>query len=125
MLYGVVAMGGVFAAAAQAPLTAIASVAEMTGNFTLTLPIMLACGIAAQLAKRITYGSIYTTKLLRRGIDIERPKALGALQALTVEEVMQPLDGPDGRRLFGSPTARSHDPPGRRRKRSGRAWSDR
>jgi CIC family chloride channel protein len=90
-LYGVVAMGGVFAAAAQAPLTSIASVAEMTGNFTLTLPIMLACGIAAQLAKRITHGSIYTTKLLRRGIDIERPKALGALQALTVEEVMQPL----------------------------------
>ena len=43
-LYAVVAMGGVFAAAAQAPLTAIASVAEMTGNFTLTLPIMLACG---------------------------------------------------------------------------------
>jgi CIC family chloride channel protein len=97
VLYGVVAMGGVFAAAAQAPLTAIASVAEMTGNFTLTLPIMLACGLAAQLAKRITYGSIYTTKLLRRGIDIERPKALGALQALTVEEVMQPLDSLDGR----------------------------
>jgi chloride channel protein, CIC family len=94
-LYGVVAMGGVFAAAAQAPLTAIASVAEMTGNFTLTLPIMLACGIAAQLAKRITHGSIYTTKLLRRGIDIERPKALSALQALTVEQVMQPL-APNG-----------------------------
>jgi chloride channel protein, CIC family len=95
-LYGVVAMGGVFAAAAQAPLTSIASVAEMTGNFTLTLPVMLACGIAAQLAKRITYGSIYTTKLLRRGIDIERPKALGALQALTVQEVMQPLIGLNG-----------------------------
>ena len=95
-LYGVVAMGGVFAAAAQAPLTAIASVAEMTGNFTLTLPIMLACGIAAQLAKRITYGSIYTTKLLRRGIDIERPKATSALQALTVEEAMQPLQTTDG-----------------------------
>jgi CIC family chloride channel protein len=108
VLYGVVAMGGVFAAAAQAPLTAIASVAEMTGNFTLTLPIMLACGIAAQLAKHITYGSIYTTKLLRRGIDIERPKALGALRALTVEEVMQPLQGLDGRALHsadpGSPT---------------------
>jgi CIC family chloride channel protein len=95
-LYGVVAMGGVFAAAAQAPLTAIASVAEMTGNFTLALPIMLACGISAQLAKRITHGSIYTTKLLRRGIDIERPKALSALQALTVEEVMQPLERADG-----------------------------
>jgi CIC family chloride channel protein len=100
VLYGVVAMGGVFAAAAQAPLTAIASVAEMTGNFTLTLPIMLACGVAAQLAKRISYGSIYTTKLLRRGIDIERPKALGALQALTVNEVMQPLHALDGQRFW-------------------------
>ena len=79
VMYGVVAMGGVFAAAAQAPLTSIASVAEMTGNFTLTLPIMLTCGIAALVAKRITHGSIYTTKLLRRGIDIERPKAIGAL----------------------------------------------
>lgn len=98
-LYGVVAMGGVFAAAAQAPLTSIASVAEMTGNFTLTLPIMPACGIAAQLAKRITHGSIYTTKLLRRGIDIERLKALAALQALTVEEVMQPISRLDGRQL--------------------------
>ena len=110
-LYGVVAMGGVFAGAAQAPLTAIASVAEMTGNFTLTLPIMLACGIAAQLAKRITHGSIYTTKLLRRGIDIERPKALGALRALTVGEVMQPLGSLNGQvRLFegaatGAPAA--------------------
>ena len=108
-LYGVVAMGGVFAAAAQAPLTAIASVAEMTGNFTLTLPIMLACGIAAQLAKRITYGSIYTTKLLRRGIDIERPKAIGALQALTVKDAMQPLHTSDGYpRLLGASSAPEH-----------------
>ena len=104
-LYGIVAMGGVFAAAAQAPLTAIASVAEMTGNFTLALPIMLACGISAQLAKRLTHGSIYTTKLLRRGIDIERPKAIGALQALTVAEVMQPLANLGGRVARGSGTA--------------------
>ena len=107
-MYGVIAMGAVFAAAAQAPLTAIASVAEMTGNFTLTLPIMLACGIAAQLAKQITYGSIYTTKLLRRGIDIERPKALGALQAVTVGEVMQPVNSLNGEPLLLG--ARSAEP---------------
>ena len=95
-MYAVVAMGGVFAAAAQAPLTSIASVVEMTGNFSLTLPIMLATGIAAALSKRLTYGSIYTTKLLRRGIDIERPKAPDVLQTLTVAEVMQPLVTGDG-----------------------------
>ena len=88
-MYAVVAMGGVFGAAAQAPLTAIASVVEMTGNFTLTVPVMLATGIAAALSKHLSYGSIYTTKLLRRGIDIERPKTSGVLQRLTVAEVMQ------------------------------------
>ena len=99
--YGLVGMGAVFAGAAQAPLTAITSVAEMTGNFTLTLPIMLACGLASQLARQITHGSIYTTKLLRRGIDIERPKAIGALRALSVEQVMQPLHTINGQpRVF-------------------------
>jgi chloride channel protein, CIC family len=70
-MYAVIAMGGVFAGATQAPLTAIASVLEMTGNFSLTLPVMLVAGIAAAISRRLTYGSIYTTKLLRRGIDIE------------------------------------------------------
>ncbi len=90
-LYGVVAMGGVFASASQAPLTAIASVVEMTGNFGLTLPIMLGCGIAAALSKQLSYGSIYTTKLLRRGIDIERVKPGDALSRLKVSDVMQPI----------------------------------
>jgi CIC family chloride channel protein len=95
-LYAVVAMGGVFAAAAQAPLTAIASVAEMTGNFGITLPIMLTCGISAAVSKYLSYGSVYTTKLLRRGIDIERPKLDNALQVLTVADVMLPVDGATG-----------------------------
>ncbi|HWD64244.1 MAG TPA: chloride channel protein [Solirubrobacteraceae bacterium] len=95
-MYGVVAMGGVFAGAAQAPLTSIASVAEMTGNFTLTLPIMLVTGIASALSRRLTYGSIYTTKLLRRGIDIERPKATAALRSILVSDVMQPLSDLNG-----------------------------
>jgi CIC family chloride channel protein len=91
-MYAVLAMGGVFAGAAQAPLTAIASVVEMTGNFTLTLPVMLTCGIAAALSKQLSYGSIYTTKLLRRGIDIERPKMANVLQTLSIADVMQPVD---------------------------------
>jgi CIC family chloride channel protein len=95
-LYAVVAMGGVFAAAAQAPLTAVASVAEMTGNFGITLPIMLTCGIAAAVSKYLSYGSVYTTKLLRRGIDIERPRVNNALQRLTVADVMLPVDSLQG-----------------------------
>ena len=40
-LYAVVAMGAVFTSAARAPLTSLANVVEMTGDFTLTLPVML------------------------------------------------------------------------------------
>jgi CIC family chloride channel protein len=89
-------MGGVFAGAAQAPLTAIASVVEMTGNFTLTLPIMLASGIAAALSKQLSHGSVYTTKLLRRGIDIERPRPDNVLETLSVADVMTPVTTPNG-----------------------------
>lgn len=66
-LYATVAMGAVFAAAAQAPLTSLASAVEMTGNFALTLPVMLAVAIAAGISRKLRRGTIYTTKLLRQG----------------------------------------------------------
>jgi CIC family chloride channel protein len=79
-MYAVLAMGAVFAGATRAPLTAIASVAEMTGNFSLLLPIMLVVAISILLAAHLSYGTIYTTKLLRRGTDIDhlRPKGWDA-----------------------------------------------
>jgi chloride channel protein, CIC family len=46
-LYAVVAMGAVFASAARAPLTSLASVVEMSGDFSLTLPVMLAVAVAS------------------------------------------------------------------------------
>jgi CIC family chloride channel protein len=121
-LYAVVAMGGVFAAAAQAPLTAIASVVEMTGNFGLTLPIMLASGIAAAVSKQLSYGSVYTTKLLRRGVDIERPKTANVVQTLSVAGVMQPTSTGDGTPPLptaGRSTAKPAAPDGRWRQLGG------
>ncbi|MGA8016468.1 MAG: chloride channel protein [Candidatus Dormiibacterota bacterium] len=109
-IFGVVAMGAVFGAAAQAPLTAIASVVEMTGNFTLTLPVMLAVGIASAVSKRLGHGSIYTTKLLRRGIDIERPRPTSVLQTLTVADVMQPVAQADGMELLPADVGKAPPP---------------
>ena len=88
-LYAVVAMGAVFAAATQAPITAVASVVEMSGNFGLTLAVMLAVVAAVGVSRKLTYGTIYTTKLLRRGIDIDRPRPANLLQVLTVGDVMR------------------------------------
>ena len=44
----------------------------MTNNYTLTLAVMLTVGIATALSRRVSYSSIYTEKLLRRGLDIDR-----------------------------------------------------
>jgi CIC family chloride channel protein len=68
-LYAAVGMGTVFAAAARAPLSSLAGVVEMTGDFTLALPVMLAVAIATAISRGMSYGNIYTTNLLRRGID--------------------------------------------------------
>jgi CIC family chloride channel protein len=73
-MYALIAMGGVFAGATQSPLTAIATVLEMSGDFSLALPVILAAGVAAAVSRQLSYGSIYTTKLLRRGIDIDAPE---------------------------------------------------
>ena len=71
-------MGAVFASAARAPLTSLASVVEMTGDFALTLPVMLAVAIASAISRALSYGTIYTTKLLRRGTDIGSAAGAGA-----------------------------------------------
>jgi CIC family chloride channel protein len=62
---------------------------------------MLATGIAAAVSKSLSYGSIYTTKLLRRGVDIERPRPASMWQTLTVADVMQPVAKAGGEPLVG------------------------
>ena len=93
-LYAVVAMGAVFASAARAPLTSVASVVEMTGDYTLTLPVMLAVAIATALSRALSYGTIYTTKLLRRGTDIDRPASADPFEDLTAADAMHPFTAP-------------------------------
>ncbi|MDQ6838101.1 MAG: chloride channel protein [Actinomycetota bacterium] len=100
-LYAVVAMGAVFTAAARAPLTSLASVVELTGDFTLTLPVMLAVAVASTVSRALSYGTIYTTKLLRRGTDIDRATPFRGLQDLTVADAMN---------TFRAPLPAAHDP---------------
>ncbi|MGH3825951.1 MAG: chloride channel protein [Pseudonocardiaceae bacterium] len=91
-LYAVVGMGAVFAAAARGPLTSLASVVEMTGDYTLALPVMLAVAVSTLTSRALGYGTIYTTKLLRRGTDIDRPRQ--PLSDLSVADAMHPFATP-------------------------------
>jgi len=79
--YGLVAMAAFFAAAAEAPITAIMIVFEMSGDYTIILPLMIATVIAAVLGRRLIDGTVYELKLMRRGIDwpsVRHPQAPAA-----------------------------------------------
>ena len=81
-------MGAVVAGATHAPITAILIIFELTADYKLILPLMAACIISTLIATRAMRGSMYTTKLLRRGLDIYRGQDLNLLKSLRVADVM-------------------------------------
>ncbi len=87
--YGLVGMAAVFAAASRAPITAVLIVFELTGDYSIILPLMLAVVVATALSHLLSADSIYTLKLRRRGIDIERPAQRGLAAGLTVAYAMR------------------------------------
>jgi CIC family chloride channel protein len=87
--YGLVGMAAVFAATGRAPITAVIIVFELTGDYSIILPLMLAVVVATALSHLLSEDSIYTLKLRRRGIDIERPAGAGALHGIPIAAAMQ------------------------------------
>ncbi len=86
--YALVGMAAVFAACARAPLTAILIVFEMSNDYSLILPLMVAAVTASNLAHYLYSESIYTTKLNRRGIRFAEGRDLDIMQGVMVREVM-------------------------------------
>jgi CIC family chloride channel protein len=85
--YGLVAMAAVFAAAAEAPITAIMIVFEMSYDYTIILPLMIATVVATILGRRLIDGTVYELKLMRRGIDWQRVRRAGSLGRILVSSV--------------------------------------
>ena len=87
--YALVGMAAVFAACAHAPITAVLILFELTGDYRIILPLMLTVVISTLLAQRMLKGeSIYTLKLTRRGIRLQRGRDVDIMESVTVEEVM-------------------------------------
>ena len=89
--YGLVGMGAVFAAAARAPITAVLIIFELTGEYRIILPLMLAIAIATGLSRALSRDTIYTLKLRRRGINVASGKPRNVMAALHVRDAMHPL----------------------------------
>ncbi|MCA9772836.1 MAG: chloride channel protein [Myxococcales bacterium] len=88
--YALVAMGAVNAAAAHAPMTNIFMLFELTGDYKIILPIMIACIVATTISRGLSADSIYTGVLRRLGVNIVEGREVGVLASLYVGEAMAP-----------------------------------
>ncbi|MEE8331995.1 MAG: chloride channel protein [Acidimicrobiia bacterium] len=97
-----VGMSAVFAAVARAPLTSILIVFEITQDYGLVLPLMLATTLATLLTEVLHRESVYTMALTRMGIRRTQRGEVDVLDTVSVGEVMStvpvvvsPTDGLD------------------------------
>lgn len=86
--YSLVGMAAVFSGAAHAPVTAILILFEMTGDYRIVLPLMLATVISTLVARLLSRDSIYTLKLSRRGVHLEQGQDIDVMQGVNVGEAM-------------------------------------
>ncbi len=61
---------------------------EMTSDYSMILPLMIAVSASFLVSSLIEEESIYTLKLSRRGIKIKQGIHVGALTVITVSEIM-------------------------------------
>ncbi len=86
--YGLVGMAAVFTGAARAPITAVIILFELTGDYHIILPLMLAVVISTLVSEALSADTIYTLKLRRRGIDLRAGRDVDLMRATSVAEAM-------------------------------------
>ena len=69
--YGLIGMGAALGGATRAPITAVIILFELTGEYSIILPLMAAVVMAAGTGHLLSKDTIYTAKLWRRGIDLD------------------------------------------------------
>lgn len=85
--FALVGMAATFSAVARAPLTSILIVFELTGDYGLVLPLMVAAAISTILAGRVRPESAYSAPLARMGIHPVSGEVTDLLDTVHVEDV--------------------------------------
>lgn len=89
--FALVGMAAVLAGTVRAPATAIMLLFEMTNDYHILLPLMFAVVVSMYLSRSIHETSVYELSLLRKGIRLQRGRAIDVLEMLRVSEVMRDI----------------------------------
>ena len=94
-----VSMGAILGGTMRSPFTGIVFAIELTHDFNMLLPLLVACFLGHTFTVLTLKRSILTEKISRRGYHLSREYALDPLEILFVREVMRtkvvalPADG--------------------------------
>ena len=86
--FALVGMAAFVASTTRATLTAIVLLFEMTATYEIILPLMLSCVVADAVCYTLSEHSCYTSKLARRGINIDLGAEQDLMRMIKVEDAM-------------------------------------
>lgn len=89
--YAMVGMGAVSGAILGAPISTTLIVFEMTGDYNITIALMVAVAIATLITQSITRQSFFHWQLSRRGYDLSEGPQGVILQTIRVRDVMEKM----------------------------------
>jgi len=88
--FAVVGMGSVLSATTHSPLLAMILVFEISLNYSLMPPLMLACAVSILVTRRLHGESVYTEPLRLKGLAMERESTrVGVATEQTVGDLMR------------------------------------
>jgi len=86
--YALVGMGAVAAAVLNAPMSTILIIFELTGDYAITIAVMVAVVIANVITFQVVGGSFFTLQLRRRGVDLVGGQELRLLRRIGVNAII-------------------------------------
>ena len=91
--YALVGMGVLFAAFLRVPLTSVFMVFEVSGNYSIVLPVILANTIAYLIARSLQPVPIFEQLTLQDGLNLPSMEEAREETALRIEDALHPVEG--------------------------------
>ena len=92
--YALVGMGAMVAGTTQVPLSAIMIIFELTGDYQIILPLMVACTGAVVASRLVHRESIYTEPLVERGVRLGGRMEELVMDTIQVRDIMRSSAAP-------------------------------
>lgn len=92
--YALVGMGVLFAGFLRAPMTSVFMVLEVSGNYSIIVPVIVANTIAYVISRGLQPTAIFDLLTRQDGLELPSMEEQREEGILRVEDAMQPVDGP-------------------------------